>query len=36
MITTINNIAKFNDSFATSSKWSDTVVSDIGSRQLCG
>jgi hypothetical protein len=38
MITTVNNIAKFDSSFATSSKWSDTVVSnfDIGSKQLCG
>jgi len=29
MITTINNIAKFNSTFATSSKWSDTVVSNF-------
>lgn len=29
MITTVNNIAKFNATFATSSKWSDTVVSDF-------
>jgi hypothetical protein len=38
MITTVNNIAKFDSSFATSSKWSDTVVSnfDAGVEQLCG
>jgi hypothetical protein len=38
MITTVNNIAKFDSSFATSSKWSDTVVFnfDAGVEQLCG
>jgi len=39
MITTVNNIAKFNATFATSSKWSDSVVSnnfDTGGRQLVG
>ena len=29
MITTVNNIAKFNATFATSSKWSDAVVSNF-------
>lgn len=35
MITTVNNIAKFNATFATSSKWSDSVVSnfDAGVKQ---
>ena len=38
MITTVNNIAKINASFATSSKWSDSVVSnfDAGGGQLRG
>jgi hypothetical protein len=38
MIMTVNNIAKFDSSFATSSKWSDTIVSDFdtGVEQLCG
>ena len=36
--TVINNIAKFNATFATSSKWSDSVVSnfDTGVKQLFG
>jgi hypothetical protein len=36
--TVINNIAKFNATFATSSKWSDSVVSnfDTGGGQLRG
>ena len=35
MITTVNNIAKINATFATSSKWSDSVVSnfDTGVKQ---
>jgi hypothetical protein len=38
MITTVNNIAKINASFATSSKWSDSVVCnfDAGGGQLRG
>ena len=38
MITTVNNIAKTNATFATSSKWSDSVVSnfDTGAKQLYG
>jgi hypothetical protein len=38
MITTVNNIAKINATFATSSKWSDSVVSnfDTGVKQLYG
>ena len=38
MITTVNNIAKINATFATSSKWSDSVVSnfDTGGKQLFG
>jgi hypothetical protein len=38
MITTVNNIAKINATFATSSKWSDSVVSnfDTGGGQLRG
>jgi hypothetical protein len=36
--TVITNIAKFNATFATSSKWSDSVVSnfDTGVKQLYG
>ena len=35
MITTVNNIAKINATFATSSKWADSVVSnfDAGVKQ---
>ena len=38
MNTTINNIAKTFAAFATSSKWSDSVVSnfDTGGKQLFG
>ena len=38
MITTVNNIAKISASFATSSKWSDSVVSnfDAGGGQFRG
>ena len=39
MITTVNNIAKVNATFTTSSKWSDSVVPnnfDTGGRQLVG
>jgi hypothetical protein len=39
MITTVNNIAKTNATFATSSKWSDSVASNFdagGGQQLYG
>jgi hypothetical protein len=32
MITTVNNIAKINATFATSSKWSDSVVCNFDAR----
>ena len=32
MITTVNNIAKINATFATSSKWSDSVVCSFNAR----